>query len=136
MVQVQDLGNTIGSRNVSWSVRCNGALGVVETSRHSSWGYHNRIDVVGAVGKVVVEASKKKTPLLFARDFGSSFDAWNRSSFLTALREGQATFAWGVRCAGNATPGFGGCQKLAGKSPRTDLGDTGTKRKSALSQCY
>ena len=60
MVQVQDLDNTIGSRNVSWSVRCNGALGVVETSRHSSWGYHNRIDVVGAVGKVVVEASKKK----------------------------------------------------------------------------
>ena len=51
----------------------NGALGVVETSRHSNWGYDIRTEVAGAVGKVVVEAPQK-TPLLFARDFSSSFD--------------------------------------------------------------
>jgi myo-inositol 2-dehydrogenase / D-chiro-inositol 1-dehydrogenase len=45
----------------------NGALGVVETSHHSSWGYDIRTEVAGAIGKVVVEAPQK-TPLLFARD--------------------------------------------------------------------
>src|SRR6202022_269653 len=51
----------------------NGVLGVVETSRHSNWGYDIRTEVAGAVGKVVVEAPQK-TPLLFATDFRSSFD--------------------------------------------------------------
>jgi myo-inositol 2-dehydrogenase / D-chiro-inositol 1-dehydrogenase len=51
----------------------NGVLGVTETSRHSNWGYDIRTEVAGAIGKVVVEAPQK-TPLIFARDFGSSFD--------------------------------------------------------------
>ena len=34
----------------------NGVLGVVETSRHSNWGYDIRTEVAGSVGKVVVEA--------------------------------------------------------------------------------
>ena len=51
----------------------NGALGVAETSRHSNWGYDIRTEVAGAIGKVVVEAPQK-TPLLFAKDFNSSFD--------------------------------------------------------------
>jgi myo-inositol 2-dehydrogenase / D-chiro-inositol 1-dehydrogenase len=51
----------------------NGALGVAETSRHSNWGYDIRTEVAGAIGKVVVEAPQK-TPLLFAKDFSSSFD--------------------------------------------------------------
>jgi myo-inositol 2-dehydrogenase/D-chiro-inositol 1-dehydrogenase len=41
----------------------NGVLGVVETSRHSNWGYDIRTEVAGSVGKVVVEAltsSKRK----------------------------------------------------------------------------
>jgi myo-inositol 2-dehydrogenase/D-chiro-inositol 1-dehydrogenase len=51
----------------------NGVLGVMETSRHSNWGYDIRTEVAGAVGKVVVEAPQK-TPLLFAREFSSTFD--------------------------------------------------------------
>ena len=51
----------------------NGVLGVVETSRHSNWGYDIRTEVAGSVGKVVVEAPQK-TPLVFAKDFASSYD--------------------------------------------------------------
>jgi myo-inositol 2-dehydrogenase / D-chiro-inositol 1-dehydrogenase len=79
----------------------NGALGVVETSRHSNWGYDIRTEIAGAVGKVVVEAPQK-TPLLFARDFSSSFDHFENfpdrfeaayrlelESFFAALLEGR-----------------------------------------------
>ena len=51
----------------------NGVLGVTETSRRSNWGYDIRTEVAGAVGKVIVEAPQK-TPLLFAREFSSTFD--------------------------------------------------------------
>jgi myo-inositol 2-dehydrogenase / D-chiro-inositol 1-dehydrogenase len=51
----------------------NGVLGVIETSRRSNWGYDIRTEVAGSLGKVVVEAPQK-TPLLFARDFQSTFD--------------------------------------------------------------
>jgi myo-inositol 2-dehydrogenase/D-chiro-inositol 1-dehydrogenase len=79
----------------------NGALGVVETSRHSNWGYDIRTEVAGSVGKVVVEAPQK-TPLLFAKDFASSHDHYENfpdrfeagyrlqlEAFFTALREGR-----------------------------------------------
>ena len=33
----------------------NGALGVVETARHSAWGYDIRTEVAGATGKIVVD---------------------------------------------------------------------------------
>jgi myo-inositol 2-dehydrogenase/D-chiro-inositol 1-dehydrogenase len=79
----------------------NGALGVVETSHHSSWGYDIRTEVAGAIGKVVVEAPQK-TPLLFARDFHSSYDHFEKfpdrfesayrlqlESFFTELVEGR-----------------------------------------------
>ena len=33
----------------------NGALGVVETARHSAWGYDIRTEVAGAAGKIVVD---------------------------------------------------------------------------------
>jgi len=79
----------------------NGALGVVETSRHSNWGYDIRTEVAGAVGKVVIEAPQK-TPLLFATDFRSSFDHFENfpdrfeaayrlelESFFAALLEGR-----------------------------------------------
>ncbi len=79
----------------------NGALGVIETSRHSNWGYDIRTEVAGAVGKVVIEASQK-TPLLFAKDFGSRFDHFENfpdrfeaayrvemESFFSALIEGR-----------------------------------------------
>jgi len=51
----------------------NGVLGVIETSRRSNWGYDIRTEVAGSLGKVVIEAPQK-TPLLFARDFQSTFD--------------------------------------------------------------
>ncbi len=79
----------------------NGVLGVVETSRRSNWGYDIRTEVAGSVGKVVIEAPQK-TPLLFAKDFGSSFDHFENfpdrfelgyrlelEAFFAALREGR-----------------------------------------------
>jgi len=79
----------------------NGVLGVVETSRHSNWGYDIRTEVAGSVGKVVVEAPQK-TPLVFAKDFRSSFEHYENfpdrfetgyrlelEAFFTALRENR-----------------------------------------------
>ena len=79
----------------------NGALGVVETARHSNWGYDIRTEVAGAVGKVTVEAPQK-TPLTFATDFFSTFDHFENfpdrfeaayrlelESFFAALLEGR-----------------------------------------------
>ena len=70
----------------------NGVLGVMETSRRSNWG---------SVGKLVIEAPQK-TPLLFAKDFASSFDHYENfpdrfevgyrlelEAFFDALREGR-----------------------------------------------
>jgi myo-inositol 2-dehydrogenase/D-chiro-inositol 1-dehydrogenase len=51
----------------------NGALGVVEMSRRSAWGYDIRTEVAGELGKVVVEAAHK-TPLTFSRRFGFEGD--------------------------------------------------------------
>jgi myo-inositol 2-dehydrogenase/D-chiro-inositol 1-dehydrogenase len=51
----------------------NGALGVVEMSRHSAWGYDIRTEVFGAAGKVVVEAPQK-TPATYSRRFGFEGD--------------------------------------------------------------
>jgi myo-inositol 2-dehydrogenase/D-chiro-inositol 1-dehydrogenase len=79
----------------------NGALGVIETSRRSEWGYDIRTEVAGSEGKVVVEAGQK-TPLLFSRSFGyegdhfenfpDRFEAAYRlelEAFFAALREGR-----------------------------------------------
>jgi myo-inositol 2-dehydrogenase/D-chiro-inositol 1-dehydrogenase len=79
----------------------NGVLGVVETSRHSNWGYDIRTEVAGSVGKVVVEAPQK-TPLVFAKDFRSSFEHYENfpdrfetgyrlelEAFFNALRENR-----------------------------------------------
>jgi myo-inositol 2-dehydrogenase/D-chiro-inositol 1-dehydrogenase len=78
-----------------------GVLGVVETSRRSNWGYDIRTEVAGSLGKVVVEAPQK-TPLLFAKDFASSYDHYENfpdrfevgyrlelEAFFAALREGR-----------------------------------------------
>ena len=79
----------------------NGVLGVTETSRRSNWGYDIRTEVAGAVGKVIVEAPQK-TPLLFAREFSSTFDHYENfpdrfekayqlqlQSFFKNLQEGK-----------------------------------------------
>ena len=51
----------------------NGALGVVETSRRSKWGYDIRTEVAGADAKVVIEAPQK-TPMVVSREFGGRYD--------------------------------------------------------------
>ncbi len=53
----------------------NGALGVVETSRHSEWGYDIRTEVAGAAGKVVVDGAQK-TPATHLRKFASEGDLY------------------------------------------------------------
>jgi len=78
-----------------------GAFGVVETARHSEWGYDIRTEVAGATGKVVIEAAQK-TPVTFSRRFGYEGDhfenfpdrfevAFRREmeAFIEALREGR-----------------------------------------------
>ena len=47
----------------------NGALGVIEASRRTTWGYDIRTEVAGSLAKLVVEAHQK-TPLLTSRDLG------------------------------------------------------------------
>ena len=79
----------------------NGALGVVEMSRRSTWGYDIRTEVGGANGKVVIEAPHK-TPLTWSRRFGyegdhfenfpDRFEAGYRvelEAFFSALTEGR-----------------------------------------------
>lgn len=53
----------------------NGALGVVETSRHSEWGYDIRTEVAGAKAKVVVDGAQK-TPATVSRKFGWEGDLY------------------------------------------------------------
>ncbi|HSW42098.1 MAG TPA: Gfo/Idh/MocA family oxidoreductase [Patescibacteria group bacterium] len=47
----------------------NGALGVVETARHSTWGYDIRTEVAGALAKVVIDGGQK-TPATISRESG------------------------------------------------------------------
>jgi myo-inositol 2-dehydrogenase/D-chiro-inositol 1-dehydrogenase len=53
----------------------NGALGVVETARHSTWGYDIRAEVAGAVGKVVVDGGQK-TPAVHFRNVATEGDLY------------------------------------------------------------
>lgn len=53
----------------------NGALGVLETSRHSAWGYDIRTEVAGARAKVVIDGGQK-TPATVSRGFGWEGDLY------------------------------------------------------------
>jgi myo-inositol 2-dehydrogenase / D-chiro-inositol 1-dehydrogenase len=84
----------------------NGALGVVEMSRHSAWGYDIRTEVAGALGKVVVEAPQK-TPVTWSRRFGHEGDHYENfpDRFEVAYRlEFEAFFRTLVE-GGTPTPG-------------------------------
>jgi myo-inositol 2-dehydrogenase / D-chiro-inositol 1-dehydrogenase len=73
----------------------NGALGTVETARHSAWGYDIRTEVAGSDGKVVVDAAPK-TPATFSRRFGYEADHFENfpDRFEVAFRrELEAFFA-------------------------------------------
>jgi myo-inositol 2-dehydrogenase / D-chiro-inositol 1-dehydrogenase len=52
-----------------------GALGVVETARHSAWGYDIRTEIAGATGKVVVDGGQK-TPAAYMRRFAVEGDLY------------------------------------------------------------
>ena len=51
------------------------ALGVVETARHSNWGYDIRAEVAGAIGKVVVDG-ERMTPVTHYRDVATESDLY------------------------------------------------------------
>jgi myo-inositol 2-dehydrogenase/D-chiro-inositol 1-dehydrogenase len=84
----------------------NGALGVVETARHSEWGYDIRTEVAGATGKVVIEA-RQKTPATFSRRFGFEGDHFENfpDRFETAFRRELEAFIEAIRDGREPTPG-------------------------------
>ncbi len=71
----------------------NGVLGVVESARHSNWGYDIRTEVAGAIGKVVVEASNK-TPLQHYTNFTNHTDVYENfpDRFADAYRNEMTEF--------------------------------------------
>jgi len=86
----------------------NGALGVVETARHSAWGYDIRTEVAGADGKVVVEAAQK-TPVTFSRRFAFEGDHFQSfpDRFEAAFRLEMEAFIAAIRDGHEPTPGPG-----------------------------
>ena len=84
----------------------NGAMGVVETGRHSEWGYDIRTEVAGAIGKVVIE-DVQKTPATFSRQFGFEGDHYENfpDRFETAFRLELEAFVAAVREGRQPTPG-------------------------------
>ena len=84
----------------------NGALGVVEMSRHSAWGYDIRTEVAGALGKVVVEAPRK-TQLTYSRRFGFEGDHFENfpDRFEAAFRLELDAFFRTLAEGGTPTPG-------------------------------
>jgi myo-inositol 2-dehydrogenase / D-chiro-inositol 1-dehydrogenase len=81
----------------------NGALGTVETARHSRWGYDIRTEVAGSEGKVVVDAPQK-TPATFSRRFGFEADHYENfpDRFEVAFRRELEAFFEALD--GGATP--------------------------------
>lgn len=63
----------------------NGALGVIETARHSEWGYDIRTEVAGSLAKVVVDGGQK-TPATVSRQLGWEGDLFE--SFPDRFEEG------------------------------------------------
>lgn len=84
----------------------NGALGVVEMSRRSAWGYDIRTEVAGALGKVVVEAPHK-TDVTFSRRFGYEGDHYENfpDRFEVAYRLEFEAFFRTLAEGGTPTPG-------------------------------
>jgi myo-inositol 2-dehydrogenase / D-chiro-inositol 1-dehydrogenase len=84
----------------------NGALGVVEMSRRSAWGYDIRTEVAGATGKVVVEAAHK-TPLTFSRRFGFEGDHFENfpDRFEAAYRLELEAFFQALATSATPAPG-------------------------------
>ncbi len=84
----------------------NGALGVVEMARHSSWGYDIRTEVAGANGKVVVE-TPQKTPIIVSRQGRSETDHCHgfADRFAQAYRAELEAFFTAVTAGQKPNPG-------------------------------
>ena len=84
----------------------NGALGVIETARHSAWGYDIRTEVAGSVGKVVVDGGQK-TPATHFRGFASEGDLFEdfTDRFESAYRRELAVFFADLAASRSPTPG-------------------------------
>jgi myo-inositol 2-dehydrogenase / D-chiro-inositol 1-dehydrogenase len=84
----------------------NGALGVVETSRRSKWGYDIRTEVAGADAKVVIEAPQK-TPVVVSREFGGRYDHYENfpDRFEAAYRLELQAFFDALKSGRKPSPG-------------------------------
>lgn len=84
----------------------NGAMGVIETARHSRWGYDIRTEVAGAKAKVVIE-SVQKTAAVFSHDFGFHGDHFESfpDRFEAAFRLELEAFIGAVRDGREPSPG-------------------------------
>ena len=80
----------------------NGALGVLEGSRRTTWGYDIRTEIAGSRAKLVIEAPQK-TPLLTSRDLGYSGDHYESfpDRFAAAYR---AELDYFFACLRDGTP--------------------------------
>jgi len=83
-----------------------GALGTVETARHSAWGYDIRTEVAGSEGKVVIDA-EQKTPLTFSRRFGYEADHYENfpDRFAVAFQRELDAFIAALLSGSTPTPG-------------------------------
>lgn len=83
-----------------------GALGVVETARHSAWGYDIRTEVAGAAGKVVVDGGQK-TPATFLRTSGYEGDLYESfpDRFAIAYRRELESFFEDLAAGRTPAPG-------------------------------
>src|ERR1700693_4490572 len=84
----------------------NGALGVVETTRRSKWGYDIRTEVAGADAKVVIEAPQK-TPVTLSREFGARYDHYENfpDRFEAAYRLELQAFFEALKTGRKPSPG-------------------------------
>jgi myo-inositol 2-dehydrogenase/D-chiro-inositol 1-dehydrogenase len=83
-----------------------GALGVLETSRHSAWGYDIRTEVSGSAGKVVVDGDQR-TPATYLRRFGWEGDRYEsfQDRFEVAYRQELVAFFDDLRAGRTPSPG-------------------------------
>ena len=84
----------------------NGALGVVETARHSEWGYDIRTEVAGAVGKVVVDGAQK-TPATNSREVRLRRATSTRASRTASRSRTGASWRSSSRTSAPAAPAPG-----------------------------
>ncbi|MFN8622795.1 MAG: Gfo/Idh/MocA family oxidoreductase [Chloroflexota bacterium] len=84
----------------------NGALGTIETARHSTWGYDIRTEVAGAQAKVVVEAGSR-TPIRVSGDWHSESDVFVNfpDRFADAFRRELEAFFEALVAGTTPTPG-------------------------------